>query len=703
MNKHLNTLLEQIRERSTSAVEQGKLFEQLTRIYFHKDQVQQQSFEHVFPYSEWAQKHGLDKTDIGVDLVAKLRNSAGWCAIQAKFYKPEQRITKNTIDSFISASANTLFEERILVDTTAHELSKNVLLTLNQTNVAWRRVTLEDLANSTIDWRSVLEDATEVIQRPKKSPRPHQQEAIEAVVEGLEKQDRGQLIMACGTGKTYTGLKIAEKTVGKGGKVLILVPSLALISQMISEWVQDSSLELSTFAVCSDVSVGKRSRSGSADQIQFDIHDLQLPATAKPDQLALRLQNWVNEDAMTVVFSTYQSLKVIEDAQKDHDLADFDLILCDEAHRTTGQIKSDKEASSFVIVHDQSRIRGDKRLYMTATPRVYSEGLSRKAAEGSVELCSMDDTERFGPVLHYLGFAEAVEKELLTNYQVVILELSEQEVSDAVAPLLANEDNELNLDEATKIVGCWKALMKMGRPGEFETDPVPAKRALAFCNTIKNSKRISELFEDVVEEYQSHSAPGRSVLECSVDHADGTMNAKDRGTLLNWLAEDSDQCRVLSNVRCLSEGVDVPALDAILFLHPRKSQIEVVQSVGRVMRRSEGKKTGYVVLPIGIPPGVDPIRALDDNERYRVVWQILTALQSHDESLAAELTAIKLDPNKKSERIKILSQLPESASIDSLPSTTQSPGTEIGTGNGGYPTRGRWRGIGRPGRRSTGT
>ena len=370
---------------------------------------------------------------------------------------------------------------------------------------------------------------------------------------------------------------------------------------------------------------------------------------------------------MTVVFSTYQSIQVISDAQKRHSFPEFDLIICDEAHRTTGATLAGEDESNFVKIHNQDFIAGKKRLYMTATPRVFGDSVKSKASEVSAELASMDDASLYGETLFTRGFGWAVENKLLTDYKVLVLAVDEAMVSGGVQNRLADGTSELKLDDATKIIGCYKALIKSGLKAELLTDPEPMQRGLAFCKDIASSKLIRSEFAAVVSEYLA-SDEGRDALgdigplECELHHVDGTMGAKERGVHLEWLkkAHGDNICRILTNARCLSEGVDVPALDAIFFMHPRKSQIDVVQSVGRVMRRSPGKNMGYVILPIGVPAGMSPEEALNDNERYRVVWQILNALRSHDERLDAQLNQADLgvDISSKIEVIAISNKLP---------------------------------------------
>ena len=671
MTDSFDRLLEDIETRSRSTAEKGRRFEDVARAYFLHDPVQKQRFDEVLTYGDWAQRRGESRQDTGIDLMARERDDTGWCAIQAKFYRPGSQLSKAGIDSFLADSDRPDIASRILIDTTSRDLSAHVRETLRRSSRPFQRVGLQRLRTSGLDWASVLRGDAEIETLPRKTPREHQQEAIRATIKGFKHADRGQLIMACGTGKTFTGLEIAQEVAGAGGSVLVLVPSLALMSQTIREWSADARVALRSFAVCSDSWVGRTRARISADEIHMELTDLELPATTDAEAAAAEIGDPSRHPGqMTVVFSTYQSLEVIRRAQsmETDALGEFDLIVCDEAHRTTGKIKGE-EMSGFVMVHDQGSIRGSKRLYMTATPRVYGQAASRKAIEGAAELCSMDDVDRYGTVFHYEGFASAVEKGLLTDYRVIVLTLDEREVSEAVRDLLGDPDSGLRLTDATKIVGCWKALMKQGERGEFEDDPTACTRALAFCNTIKSSAEMSQLFTAVVNEYRQRKL-GRddAGLACEIEHVDGTMDDRTRWARLRWLSEESESCRILSNVRCLGEGVDVPALDAILFLHPRKSQIDVVQSVGRAMRRAPGKKFGYVVLPIGIPPGTDPAEALDDNKDYEAVWQVLNALRSHDERLGAEIMRLQLGEEEGiGDRIRLLfGRLPESATVEEL-------------------------------------
>ena len=483
--------------------------------------------------------------------------------------------------------------------------------------------------------------------------------------------------MACGTGKTFTSLKIAEDIAGNGKKVLFLVPSLALLSQSLTEWTQESEYPLHCFAVCSDSDVGKKGKvKNEDDRVQQLNHELQYPATTNANSLIKAINAQSRDLAMTVIFSTYHSIDVIHQAQQ-QGLGEFDLIICDEAHRTTGASFDDKEESAFVRVHNNDYIKAQKRLYMTATPRIYTD--EAKNTEG-VTVYSMDDPEKFGEDLYVISFSKAVKEKLLVDYKVLVLAVEESHIHQHLEKLF--EGNEIAVDDAAKIVGCWKALSKYGIMDELG-DEEPMKRAVAFCQVIEkdykgkthkvSSKNIAEIFSNVVDAYQKQEIaaleeqnpdfkPDNSLLlKCEAEHVDGGMNASEKSAKIEWLKaeQEGNTCRILSNVRCLSEGVDVPALDAVLFLTPRSSQVDVVQSVGRVMRNAPGKKRGYVILPVVIPAGIEPDKALEKNENYKVVWQVLNALRAHDDRFDAMINKMEFDgaAKYKIEVVSVVSQV----------------------------------------------
>ncbi len=658
----LDSILAQFREDARNNRDLGDRFERLMQQFFRVDPLYAGLFSEIWMWNEWPLKGQVG--DVGIDLVAQHRATGEYFAIQCKFYLPEHILSKGDIDSFFTALGKPLFSKGIIVSTTDN-WGKNALDALNQTKTV-ARLGIHDLEQSPIDWSKFDTKKPGQLKRTKKNDiRPHQKKAIDDVIAGLAEADRGKLIMACGTGKTFTALKIAEalapKLAGKGkpGHVLFLVPSLSLLSQTLREWTAQTALPLQSLAVCSDVSIGKRKVKDTDDSAEITIYDLPYPATTNDKQLVKQYNDLTKlakttdaDPGLAVVFSTYQSLEAVSKAQK-AGLPEFDLIICDEAHRTTGVTLAGEDESSFVKVHDAKFLKARKRLYMTATPRIYGDAAKTKAKEVTAELASMDDPALFGEELHRLGFGEAVSKSLLADYKVLVLAVDEKYVSETFQKQLADANNELNLDDAVKITGCWNGLAKQFEAGtttttDLQGDVDPMRRAVAFSRSIKDSKAFVEKTRQIIAAYKETHPDAAGLLELETDHVDGTFDALRRGALLDWLKAPSPDrtCRILSNAKCLSEGVDVPALDSVLFLNPRNSVIDVVQSVGRVMRRAEGKRYGYIILPIGIPADVKPEDALKDNEKYKVVWQVLQALRAHDDRFNATINQIELNRNR---------------------------------------------------------
>ena len=621
---------------------------------------------------------------------------------------------KSQIDSFLAASEQDCFTRRIFV-CTGH-LTDNARLELLNRSKPVESIGRSELEEANVDWSAFLK--TNQVSITKRKLRPYQQEALENVIEGFKTHNRGKIIMACGTGKTFTSLKIAERQTNNNGLVLFLMPSLALLSQTLYDWKRQASAPMSAFAVCSDSKVGK---SGDEDDFASYMRptDLNFPATTDAKSLAnavnaaLERKELTHATGMTVIFSTYQSLDVIHQAQTDHQLPALDLIICDEAHRTAGgylvadrktvkktatamtaQLDAEVEPvpmeaesmagagaapadtsansaepakrgckprvrrgaesavddeSNFTRIHDDEYIKGIKRLYMTATPKVYGEAAKQQESVGEAVLYSMDDEKVFGPVFSTLNFDHAVKLGCLVDYKVIIL------VGDK--SMLQTDEQLLDFSQyhAAKVIGTWKALNKYGVSTELSGDEQPMRRAVGFAQIIDSkgkydkagSKQFTQYFQNTVEHYREHikelslSDPnGRASEEfaylnehnlvCDCKHIDGSMDAITKGQLLDWLRADPEEnhCKILFNVRCLSEGVDVPALDAVVFLSPRKSQVDVVQTVGRVMRTAPGKTRGYVIIPVVTNDLEHPESIFDKNQSFDVVWQVLNALKS---------------------------------------------------------------------------
>ncbi|WP_418345859.1 DEAD/DEAH box helicase [Rhodococcus pyridinivorans] len=644
--------------KAPSNSERGTRFEQLMVRYFQLDPMLSQQYDQVWRWIDWPGRDG--KPDTGIDLVARERDTGAYTAIQCKFYEPTSTLSKGDIDSFFTASGKKPFTNRIIISTT-DRWGKHAEAALEDQQTPVQRIGLAEIAESPIEWN--IEDFTDGIpevslaEAVRHEPRPHQIEAIEKVFKGFAAgNERGKLVMACGTGKTFTALKIAERTAAEQGgsaRILFAVPSISLLSQTLRGWTAQTQLDLRAFAVCSDTKVSR-----AAEDIA--VHDVAIPVTTDPAVLAAEMEHRKRAKGLTVVFTTYQSLPVVAEAQK-NGVDPFDLVICDEAHRTTGATAAGADESNFVRVHDGDYLKAARRLYMTATPRIFDEKVKDKADEHSAELYSMDDEDLFGPEFHRLSFGEAVDRGLLTDYKVIVLTVDESVMAGPLQDQLSGDHSELRLDDASRIIGCWNGLAK--RAGQtpdgasFAPGEAPMRRAVAFAKDIAASTQLAEVFPSVVDSYRDLLDSGENdghriddtnrELRCEVHHVDGTFNALERNKELAWLKAPvpDGECRILSNARCLSEGVDVPALDAVLFMHPRNSVVDVVQSVGRVMRLNPGKDYGYIILPVAVPAGVAPSQALSDNRRFKVVWQVLNALRAHDDRFNAMVNSIALNTN----------------------------------------------------------
>lgn len=685
MQSSLRTVLDDIRSATSdqSEADKGHRFEVLMKRYLQTDPTYKARFSDVWLWNEWTYGKGHD---VGIDIVAKEADSDRYVAIQCKFYEPTHLMNAHDVDTFFMALNTTIktehsdkdsFVSGIIIATTDH-WNLVLLDAMFKQHIHCQRIGLSDLEEAPVDWAAINKGNAGDI--PKYDARPHQREAIDAVMDGFKSADRGKLIMACGTGKTFTALRLTEEYTGGKRCVLFLAPSIALVAQSLREWMAQTTCKIHPIAVCSDGEA-----SSIDDLADLSARDLPARATTDPTTIA-QLYAKFKDSHLTVIFSTYQSIEKLHEAQKVGALPEFDLCICDEAHRTTGVSLLDTKTgklneSHFVKVHQQDYIACRKRVYMTATPKIYAESARSKAKDSNAELASMDDSTLFGEEFFRLPFSRAVREGLLTDYKVLVLCVDEEYVKDIMGEHLKHDETgAIELDDAVRLVGCYNGLRKkvllppkpeisnedgaydpslpdlLARDEDFLiSDPAPMKRAVAFANKIAISKHYTEMWAKVVDAIRKDEEEDISAfLDSEMRHVDGNMDMGERAALLSWLkgnsgTNDSDgvsECRILSNARCLSEGVDVPSLDAVMFMAPRKSQVDVVQSVGRVMRRAQDKKFGYIILPIGVSPKDKPEDVLDKDEKYKVVWDVLQALRSHDDRFNAEINAIDLNKGR---------------------------------------------------------
>lgn len=663
--------LDPIVNSSVSEREKGAKYEAACVWFLRNDPYWSQKFDKVGTIEQalkWQDCPIHDTQDTGIDLVALDGANDEWWAIQCKCYDGEKTLPKGICDSFFARALGDSSISQYMVMTSAKGPGKHLEKQIENTGAML--VDTAKMEASRLDW-SPFVYGVESIERETYDPRPHQREAIEGIESAFAENDRCKAIMACGTGKTLMSLRLAEDYLNGSGLVLFCAPSISLVGQSMREWLSQSRAKLSPLVVCSD---SKASR--QEDAIPMTLASFEYPATTDPKRL---MEHYAasrrrNPDGLVVVFSTYQSIDVIHQAQE-MGLPEFDLVVCDEAHRTTGSALpgvSKKDASAFMKVHYDENVRAKKRLYMTATPRIYGETAKRKGAEDDFTIASMDDESLYGPVAYQIKFGEAVEKKLLTDYKVVVLAVEE----DALRGRMPETDDDgvdaysLDADDVGKIIGCWKGLAEHGENApedatgigdmlvvdDMNSEPgkgiEPLHRAVGFCATIDSSKTICEAFSRIVDRYAQ--AGGEDFgLKCVLDHVDGSMNSTDRNRKLAWLGGEvpEGECRILTNARCLAEGIDVPSLDAVIFFNAKNSTVDIVQAVGRVMRRAEGKDFGYIILPIFVPAGMTPEEALDDSKVFANVWSVLQALRSHDERIEAKVNALVLEQSARKNRI----------------------------------------------------
>ena len=598
------------------AGKRGKQFEHFVKWFLKNDPQWSTQVDEIWLWEEWPQRWG---PDCGIDLVFKHKDGQTW-AVQSKCYDAKYNITKHDVDKFLSESNRAGIDKRLLIATT-DGLGANAKQVCDAQDKEVVRYLLSHFEDADIDYPNSLADLNKAKPKPKPLPKPHQVEAIEAVTKGFTDTDRGQLIMACGTGKTFTTLWIKESL--NSESTLILLPSLGLLSQTLHEWTGAKSKDFAVLCVCSDDSVGKK----GGDEAVHDIADLAFPVTSDPVEIA----KFLNQVGPKVIFSTYQSSNLIADAQADQKVPAFNLAIADEAHRCAGD-----KAGNFATILDGQRIRADKRLFTTATPRTYSTALKKGAEGRGIEIVGMDNEAVFGKHLYTLNFGEAIKRGLLTDYRVVIVGVD----SPMIASYIENREfvkTETGLEKDAETLAAQVALLKAMKDFDLH-------RMISFHSRVNRAEGFAK---DLTEVANWVDAKHRPSGELMTDFVSGEMPTFARRQKLTMLKNTRDNERsLLTNARCLSEGVDVPSLDGVAFIDPRASQVDIIQAVGRAIRLSPNKKAGTIVLPVFIGHGDNPEQALDEGN-FKPIWDVLNALKSHDDVLADELDQMRVGMGKR--------------------------------------------------------
>lgn len=654
----------------------GRVFEHLCLDFLKVSSDFKNEVRNVWLWDDFPYNDG--QHDTGVDIVVKDYNNQYW-AIQCKCYDEKHTIQLSDLSTFLSWSSRnfmidghpTKFSKYYVLTTSNNEVSKN----LKGTDANF--YSYKQFENSNVDWSKFdINSSKKLIVKEKKILRDYQIDAINNVIKGFETQDRGQLIMACGSGKTFTSLKIVEEFISKNkleqANILYLVPSISLLSQTITEWkaqldTKKINKDINTYAICSDSSSTERAQS-IKNEADINVH-MPCPATTNVEDLInhFDLSNTHVERERERVrhnffYSTYQSIDVVIKLQKSRNFV-FDLVICDEAHRTIGvQVDNyDKEdTSDFIKVHDNKYINTKKRLYMTATPKIYSARakvqIDRTHYDTGYTTYSMDDKNIYGEEFYKLTFGQAITRGILSDYRLIVLRTNEAKLANNLK-LQTN-----NVNGAAKIWSLLNGLSKKqgmdvisGSEDVFSQDPYPSLKSVVYTSRISEADKVA----DVLNKCSDPEYFGKDILVSngyiipSAQLIEGRDRAIKKEEKLDWLKDNSDcineegnlVSKILTNARCLTEGVDVPSLDAISFFERKTSTVDIIQACGRVMRKSKrftkdgliDKKYGYIIVPIVVDKDTIDDTELYKNEDYKLLVRVVRALRSHDERLDNEL------------------------------------------------------------------
>ena len=594
----------------------GKQFEHFVKWFLKADPEWATQVDQIWLWEEYPERWGMD---CGIDLVFQHKNGENW-AVQAKCYSPDYDITKHDVDKFLSESNRPLIKHRLLIATT-DRIGGNAKQVCDAQEKPVIRFLLSDFERAALDYPANLAALPQAKRKAPPQPFEHQDEAIIAVAQGLQAADRGQLIMACGTGKTYVTLWIKEQLAAQ--RTLVLVPSLGLLSQLLREWTFAATTSFEVLCVCSDQTVCSRGN----DEAIHSVADLAFPVTSDADEV----RNFLAGTGNRVVFSTYQSSTVIAAAQADSAIPAFDLVVADEAHRCAGKVGSD-----FTAVLDNAQIRGHKRLFATATPRTYSSNVKKAAEDRGVEVVGMDNATLFGKVLYALPFGEAIARKLLTDYRVVIIGVDDPTIAQWISNrelVSTGTGIETDSESLAAQIGLLKAIK------DYDL-----KRIISFHSRVNRAEAFTSDIRQIMAWINDEHRPSGTLR---TDFVSGNMPANKRKIKLDQLkALSADERGVLSNARCLSEGVDVPSLDGVAFVDPRSSQVDIIQAVGRAIRLSPDKKAGTIVLPVFIAAGENAEETIEASY-FKPIWEVLNALKAHDDVLAYELDQIRTELGRK--------------------------------------------------------
>ena len=629
--------------------ERGEAFEVFCRAFFLIDPVFQ--FEKVYrsreiPPSIREQLGYPTLKDIGIDGIA-VSLDGKLTAYQAKFRIDRMNTpTLSELSTFFTVSDRA--DWRITI-TNALKLPKAINDRINSSRVLSDR--LIDLHEQYPDFfdrlRQYIED--QIIAPPKRNtPHKTQLEAIENALLHFKDHDRGQLILPCGTGKTLAAMWIAERLGGK--RILVMVPSLSLMNQALRDWASDTSISPFRYlCLCSDTTVDLGEDAPIEHRYEMDI-----PVTTDASVVTDFLLK--EPDVTSVLFSTYQSSEVLKEASKRTKIM-FDTAIFDEAHKTTGT-----KIGTWKLALDNDNVPVKKRLFMTATPRIYAPHIQKKAKDEDVLICSMDDEKFYGKPFYEITFGEAIERGHITDYKIVIICVTDVEVKKIIqqrGKLIFDNKHEWDAKAFAKRVALVKGMKAYGLKKVF-TFHGKIKGAKAFTDT-NNPYGIDKVFK-ILE-------PATYTPETvKFFHVNGEMSSGERKNRLDEFKEA--QVSIMSNARCLTEGVNVPAVDTIAFIDPKESLIDIVQATGRAMRKAQWKEKGYIFIPVVIDEEDDPEEIIETSD-FKSVWRVLQSMIDQDqrlESLVSNMRVIQGRGEEKTEAWKAaMSEYSEKIEFFNLP------------------------------------
>ena len=618
----------------------GNKFEVFCKWFLENDPEWSKSIDNVWLWDEYPNK--WQSQDLGTDLVFHDKDGLVW-AVQAKCYSEHRSTTKKDMNTFLADTGRSEVDKRLWLQTT-NKIEAKAEKTCKGQDKPVTFFNLNNFRDAQIDYPTSFRELYKAKVKIKPKPEPHQIEAIKDVSSKLKTVDRGQLIMACGTGKTFTTMWIKEEL--KAHSTLVLLPSLSLLSQTMREWAWASNTDFEILNVCSDKSVGKKTEDMKPEDAPFRV-------TSEVEEIL----KFLKKPKPKVIFCTYQSSPLLAEAHEDSTIPSFDLIISDEAHRCAGKVEA-----GFATVLDENKIRSSKRLFTTATPRYFGKAIKDAAKAKDLAIVGMDDEKVFGSVLHKLTFGKAIQDSHLTDYQVVIIGVDEPMVKQYIDE---QEIIAINTDETTDArtlatkIGLLKAIK------DYDL-----KRVISFHSRVSGAKMFSEELIDVVNIIDPKHRPEGTFL---TNYVSGTMKAGDRKDKIDKLKGLETHDRgILTNARCLAEGVDVPALDGVAFIDPKGSQVEIIQAVGRAIRKVRGAKAqtkGTIIIPVFIEDGDDPETSIEASN-FKPVWDVLKALRAHDEILSDELDQYRTNMAKNTNQIrkdisdKVIFDIPSNIDIE---------------------------------------